>query len=66
MREKDKEIKNQLLKYWTNFAKFGHPTPAGSSHNTTQWIPYGEQKVNTNNEYIINRSFIRFLCSRIK
>ena len=47
MREKDKDIKNQMVKYWTNFAKFGHPTPAGTgSDNTTQWIPYGEQKVN--------------------
>jgi carboxylesterase type B len=43
MREKDREMKNLMIKYWTNFAKFGHPTPA-SSDNTTQWLPYGEQK----------------------
>ena len=59
MREKDREIKNLMIKYWTNFAKFGHPTPA-SSDNTTQWLTYGEQKVNTNR--IISKSGISKVC----
>ena len=34
----DKKLSSKMVKYWTNFAKYGHPTPS-SDDDLTTWIP---------------------------
>jgi len=41
--EDDLRMRDILVKYWTNFAKYGHPSPL-MSDNLTQWLPYSAQK----------------------
>eukprot|EP00088_Acartia_fossae_P051168 TRINITY_DN5749_c0_g1_i2.p1 TRINITY_DN5749_c0_g1~~TRINITY_DN5749_c0_g1_i2.p1 ORF type:complete len:611 (-),score=135.22 TRINITY_DN5749_c0_g1_i2:452-2284(-) len=41
--ESDISVRNMMVKYWTNFAKYSHPSPL-MSDNLTQWLPYGQEK----------------------
>ncbi len=40
----EQELKDIMTKYWTNFAKYGHPSPL-LADNITQWLPYTTEKV---------------------
>ena len=41
----DSSLSKQMIKYWTNFAKYGHPSP--SSQDMPYWSPVTEEeKVN--------------------
>jgi hypothetical protein len=35
-----------MVKYFTNFVKYGNPTPPGLSENLTKWETYATEKVN--------------------
>ena len=35
----DLMMRDIMVKYWTNFAKYGHPSPL-MKDNLTQWLPY--------------------------
>ena len=41
---KEEEISQTLIKYWTNFAKYGSPNPL-FENNMTDWKPYTEEKL---------------------
>ena len=41
---KDMKMRKIMIRYWTNFAKYGNPSPF-ESDNLTQWIPYSTAKV---------------------
>jgi len=41
--EDDLQMRDIMVKYWTNFAKYGHPSPL-MSDNITQWLPYSAEK----------------------
>jgi len=36
--DRDKKTSQNILRYWTNFAKTGHPTPSGSNEKFL-WYP---------------------------
>ena len=38
------DMRKTLVKYWTNFAKFKHPSPS-AEEGVTQWLPYSSAKV---------------------
>ena len=42
--KKDMEMRKIMISYWTNFAKYGNPSPF-ESDNLTQWIQYSTEKV---------------------
>ncbi len=44
LNEDEIELKDKMIKYWTNFAKHGHPSPL-LADNITQWLPYTTEKV---------------------
>jgi carboxylesterase type B len=41
--EEEQQVRATMVKYWTNFAKYGHPSPL-MSDNITQWLPYSSDK----------------------
>jgi len=41
--EEEFQVRETLVKYWTNFAKYGHPSPL-MRDNLTQWLAYSSQK----------------------
>jgi len=41
--EEEMEVRDTLVKYWTNFAKYGHPSPL-MRDNITQWLTYSSDK----------------------
>lgn len=45
--EEDEKMSAIMVKYWTNFAKYGHPSPF-LSQNLTTWKKYSSDKVYTN------------------
>jgi len=42
--EEETALSKQMLKYWTNFAKYGHPTP--SSQDTLFWKAVSQSEMN--------------------
>ena len=42
--EEELVVRKSLVKYWTNFAKYKHPTPS-IEEGVTQWLPYSSEKV---------------------
>ena len=40
----DLQMRNIMVKYWTNFAKYGNPSPV-MSDEMTQWLTYSSEKV---------------------
>ena len=42
--EEEEEVSKTLSLYWTNFAKYGHPSPF-LKQNLTQWKHYATEKV---------------------
>ena len=47
--EEEEEVSKTLSLYWTNFAKYGHPSPF-LKQNLTQWKHYATEKVITYKE----------------
>jgi len=45
--EKEAALSKQMIKYWTNFAKFGHPTPS-----LTEDLPYWDAVTEESQNYI--------------
>merc|ERR1719400_992324 len=41
--ETDLQMKEIMVKYWTNFAKYGNPSPV-MSDDLTQWLTYSSEK----------------------
>jgi len=41
--EEEMNVRDSMVKYWTNFAKYGHPSPL-MSDNITQWLAYSSDK----------------------
>jgi len=37
------DMRKTLVKYWTNFAKYKHPSPT-AEEGVTQWLPYSSEK----------------------
>lgn len=37
--QSDVDLREEMTKAWTNFAKFGNPTPSGSGNNWNNWTP---------------------------
>merc|ERR1711892_246044 len=44
--DEDAALAEHMVKYWTNFAKFGHPTPSG------QDLPFWDSVTQTENNYL--------------
>jgi len=42
--EQDKDMSQKMVKYFTNFVKYGNPTPPGLSENLTKWETYATEK----------------------
>lgn len=43
LNDDDLEVRKTMIKYWTNFAKYGHPSPL-LKDNITQWLAYSSEK----------------------
>jgi carboxylesterase type B len=43
LNEDDLAVRETMIKYWTNFAKYGHPSPL-LKDNLTQWLAYSSEK----------------------
>jgi len=46
MSEEESSLSNHMIKYWTNFAKYGHPTPS------TQDLPFWDSVTETEHNYM--------------
>ena len=42
--DKDIQMREIMFKYWTNFAKYGNPSPV-MSDDLAQWLTYSSEKV---------------------
>ena len=42
--DKDIQMREIMVKYWTNFAKYGNPSPV-LSDDLAQWLTYSSEKV---------------------
>jgi len=43
--EEDKKMADVMTKYWTQFAKYGNPSPDGmEAHGLPKWNKFGEEK----------------------
>ena len=66
--EEELEMRNIIVKYWTNFAKYGNPSM--SSDDLPEWLPYSQEKVSlrkiskvTNKLNILNKGGLHKICS---
>ena len=42
--DSDLQMREIMVRYWTNFAKYGNPSPV-MSDEMTQWLTYSSEKV---------------------
>ena len=57
--EEEMKVRDSMVKYWTNFAKYGHPSPL-MSDNITQWLAYSSDKVNlVLNHFVYQKALIQ-------